>query len=248
MEYSFIDWLDGKPEPTNPLWKYDVENKSLNPVYRQIAEAKKNTFDWSLQVLFELGKSDFSEKIEGLSESQKKLYTENKIIDAKKKFEGYEIDQLIFKNHPRKFDGINGQKYQSVKQAYEDYNDGKNIGFAHLKNDFLQAILYFGLDEFYQNFLQNGYKKPQPTDLEKPEKGKTMAVRYSLLKMLGFENTPEYKSLIKERQKVAFIRFILACDESVAKGLKNGHGKYIEPRHEIEAKDLFDRIKKGDIL
>jgi hypothetical protein len=79
------------------------------------------------------------------------------------------------------------------------------------------------------------------------EKGKGFAVRFSLLKLLGFEKTPEFLAL-SEGQKVAFIRFILVCDESTAKGLKNGYEKYIETRHEKEAMELFDKIKKGDIL
>lgn len=79
------------------------------------------------------------------------------------------------------------------------------------------------------------------------EKGKGFAVRFTLLKLLGFEKTPEYLAL-SEGHKIAFIRFILACDESTAKGLKNGYDKYIQPKHEEKAKQLFEKIKKGEIL
>lgn len=90
------------------------------------------------------------------------------------------------------------------------------------------------------------FKSPEkkPTSIEK---GKGFAVRFSLLKLLGFEKTPEFLAL-SEGQKIAFIRFILVCDESTAKGLKNGYDKYIQPKHEEAAKQLFDKIKKGDIL
>ena len=85
----------------------------------------------------------------------------------------------------------------------------------------------------------------RPNSIEKGKK--SLAVRFHLLKLLRFEKTPEFLAL-SEGHKIALIRFILACDESTAKGLKNGYVKYIEPRHEKEAKDLFDKIKKGEIL
>lgn len=227
MEYTFEDWLDGKPEPTNPLWKYDVKNKSLNPVYKEISEAKAHTFNWSLEVLFEGFKSDFLEKNEGLSESQKKLYTEKKIQDSEKYFTDFEIDHLIFKNHPNKFDGIDGKKYLGVKKAYEDFKIGKNKGFAYLKNDFFDAVLYFELNDFYQDFLKNGCKDSDPIISEKL---KNLPHKLCILYDLGILDLIEERFSYKnhkgtapqtDKAKLIASLFEIENPESVRQALKN---------------------------
>lgn len=105
-----------------------------------------------------------------------------------------------------------------------------------------ETILIQWAEEYSKIITPNRSEK-----LSTKEKHKGFAVRFTLLKMLGFEKTPEFLAL-SEGQKVAFLRFILGCDESTAKGLKNGYEKVIQPKHEEEAKELFNKIKKGDIL
>lgn len=252
MEYTFEDWMNGNPEPRSPFWKLDLDNNKLNPVYRQIAEAKKNTFDWSLDGIIHLGKSNFLDKMNGLTQRRKKAITEKMIVDSKKYFEGYEINQLIYQQHPKKYDGIDGNKYREVKKAYEDFQDGINLGFKYLRNDFFEGVLHFELNEFYQDFLQNDCKNLEPIIPENHGKGETIAVKFKLLDNF-FQGNEEFKKLlVKDQQKL--LGYILGCHYDTAKHVKNfsnkgnPDGKYITQDSIDRFNDLYIKIKKGDLL
>ena len=80
----------------------------------------------------------------------------------------------------------------------------------------------------------------------KDEKIKPGAVRYILLIKM-FEESDELKSLsIKKKEQI--IGFILGLRADTAKNYKNATSKYINIRHEEEAGNLLEKIKKGDIL
>jgi len=250
MEYTFNDWLEGKPEPTGLNWIYEKESLNTpqpkrNPVYLEISKAKKFTFDKALEFTLDSMKSHFLEKIENLNNPKRKLYIEKTILESERHFHDFDVRKLIDHNPPQKFEGINGKKYLQVKSQYEAFKEGKIRLCLNNLNKAFFAVVHFEMVEFSKEHLSNS---PSTKELPyKPEKGKPFAIRYHLLKLLEFEKTTEFLTL-PEGQKVAFLRFILACDESTAKGLKNGYDKYIQPKHEIEAKELFEKIKKGEIL
>jgi hypothetical protein len=249
MEYTFDDWLKGKPEPKHPFWPFDPKIGQISHSYKEIVKAKKKTFDWSLEVILELGKKDFLKKIEGLNQRRKEALASKMIIDSKKKYEEYEINDLIFQSHPNKFDGIDGKKYLAVKKSYEDFIAGINLGFAYLMNNFFDAVLFFELNEFYQEFLENGLKEPNNTTIK--DKGESLAVKYKLI-VHFFNENEEYNNLkIKDRDKL--LGFILGCHHDTAKHIKNNaihknpDGKYITYESINRAEELIEKIKKGKL-
>lgn len=252
FEYSFEKWLNGEPEPDHPLWRYDLKEGKQNPEYLKISKAKKDTFDWALKGVFALGKLDFLKKVEGLNQRRKDKLIKKLILDSNKKFEGFEIDDLISQKHPKKFDGIDGKKYLLVKNAFLDFQEGTNIGFSFFRNDFLSAVLSFELDEFYQEYVDNNFKEPESTNAEKPEKGEGCAVKYKLLNHF-FNESKEYNSLrVKDQERL--LGFILGCRNDTAKHIKNNankknpDGKYITFESEGRVHELIEKLKKGDIL
>lgn len=253
MEYTFKDWLEGKPEPSNRSWKLKSDLSGTNPVYLEIAEAKANTFNWSLEGILTLGKSDFTKKVSGLTKRRKIDITEKMILDSKKYFESYEIDQLIYQHHPKKFEGIDGKKYLEVKQVYEAFQDGLNLGFIYLRNDFLQAILHFELNEFYQDFLQNDCKNPEPIVPEQFEKGESASVKYLMLDHFFTPNEEFSKLLVKDQEHA--LRFIIGIRADSIKKIRNNTRKALNktPSQEIAKPSidryffLLEKIKKGII-
>jgi hypothetical protein len=228
MEYSFDDWLNGKPEPPYLFIHID----GVNPVYNQIQDAKLKTFDWSFEGLIILGKNDFKRKLEGLTDSKKKSYTDSLIKDSEIHFSNFDIKQLILKNHPQKFEGIDGQKYNEVKKLYEVYTRGDSIGFSHFKNDFLKGIVYYELTEFYKSHLE-AELKPLIQNIEEPEKVEAytnLPHALCILYDLGILDLIEkkfsdkhYKGKARETDKAKLIATILGIEDAqkIRYALKN---------------------------
>jgi hypothetical protein len=106
-------------------------------------------------------------------------------------------------------------------------------------NDFHKAIQYFELVEFYKGDFSE--------KIEKPEKGESIAVRYSILNDYFLDPSQDFKSL-SEKQKEQILAYILGTIPRTAKGMKNGESKYFSDDHKSRAKELINKIKKGDIL
>ncbi|MGY6522426.1 MAG: hypothetical protein ACXIUD_11890 [Mongoliitalea sp.] len=72
------------------------------------------------------------------------------------------------------------------------------------------------------------------------------AIRFELITLLFTENS-EFVAL-HENQKERLLGYILGVNPRTAKGIKNGEPKYYKAEHQKRAKELLDKIKKGDIL
>lgn len=164
FNYTFEKWISGIAEPEFDLWYAFFSGKGNNPEYNKIIEAKENTFKWSFDVAFKSMKDFFIKQIDGLTESKKKSYTDKLIQDSEKHFNDFDIIQLISQRHPQKFDGIDGIIYSQVNQSYAKFKTGESIVFAHFRNEFFDAVLYYELTEFYKEYLIL-----QPIEVEKLE-------------------------------------------------------------------------------
>lgn len=250
IHYTFQDWIEGKPEVD--FWEIDKEKsiklgyETLSKAVNEINDAQNWAWDYALEIETEVRKESLEWTISLIEHiADKKTY----LIEEKKKLikeielsEISEQDLILKKKPPEFFNLISGEIYQKIKN-FSDENKPKFV-LGIIENIYFESLINHSMLKFTDHKIN---ELSNPESIKKNEKGKSLAVRYTLLKMLGLERTTEFLAL-SETQKVAFIRFVLACDESTAKGLKNGYGKYIEPRHEKEAKELFDKIKKGEIL
>lgn len=259
MEYTFNDWLEGKPEPTGLNWIYEKESLNTsqpkrNPVYLEISKAKKFTFDKALEFTLNSMKSHFLEQIENLNESKRKLYIEKTIQESEKHYSDFDVRKLIDHSPPNKFEGINGEKYLQVKGQYEALNEGKLHRCLNHINKGIFAVVHFEMDEFYKEYLSN------PTLItkshNKTEKGESLAVRYKLLDEF-FKRNEEFGKL-KNKDQDILLGFILGCRADTAKTIKNQWIKYNSTKTPDGSDitqtgidrftELFDKIKKGDIL
>ncbi|WP_304516618.1 hypothetical protein [Cecembia rubra] len=87
---------------------------------------------------------------------------------------------------------------------------------------------------------------PEKIEVEKTERGEPIAVRYSILNEF-FNESDQFKNL-SEKQKEQILAYILGTIPRTAKGIKNGEPKYFSDGHKSRAKELINKIKKGDIL
>lgn len=72
------------------------------------------------------------------------------------------------------------------------------------------------------------------------------AIRY-LVHDEFFELKKEYKTL-PEKLKIKLLSIILEKGSRTTKGYKNGEEKYINPKNIAAAKELIEKVKKGDFL
>jgi hypothetical protein len=245
-EYTFNHWLDGYPEPDFPFWKY-LNGFKLNPVYLEIWKAKVFAFDKALEFTLNSAKNDILKKISRFDETRRKKYIQSYIEKTEKEFEGYGVMELIDQIDQNKFDKIDGKTYLRIKKQYDGLQNGTYLACTAHINDFFKAVLNFELSEFLKGDLNfNSEKEVFTPESKKTEKGEPLGVRYFILKEF-FEGSKKFNSL-PEKQKEQILAYMLGTIQRTAKALKNGEPRYLNDDHKSRAKDLINKIKKGDIL
>jgi len=245
-EYTFNHWLDGYPEPDFPFWKF-LNGFKLNPVYLEIWKAKVFAFDKALEFTLNSAKNDILKKISRYDESRRKKFIQSYLEKIEKEFDAYTAMELIEQSNPNKFDKIDGKAYLRIKEQYDGLKNGTYLACFVYINDFFKAVLYFELSEFLKGDLNHSIvnevftSKPQKT-----EKGEPLGVRYFILNEF-FEGSKKFNSL-PEKQKEQILAYMLGTIQRTAKALKNGEPRYLNDEHKSRAKDLINKIKKGDIL
>lgn len=244
MEYTFNDWLEGKPEPTGFSWIYEKESLNTsqpkrNPVYLEISKAKNFTFDKALEFTLYSMKANFLERIENLNDSKRKLFIEKTIQESEKHYNEFDVRKLIDHSPPNKFEGINGEKYLQVKDQHEALNEGKITRCLNNLNKAFFAVVHFEMSEFYEEYLSN------PELVEKLE---NLPHKLCILYDLGILDLIEdrfrdihYKGKARETDKAKLIASLLGVDnfESIRQSLKNKD--YINTK---QKKNVTETLKK----
>ena len=78
------------------------------------------------------------------------------------------------------------------------------------------------------------------------ENMKPLSVRFLLLQAF-FEESKEFQNL-HQNKRTKILEYVLGASNRTAKALKNGEPRYLNDEHKSRAKDLINKIKKGDIL
>jgi hypothetical protein len=248
-EYTFDHWLKGYPEPTGLNWIYiSTTPPKYNPVYLEISNAKKYTFDKAFEFTLDGIKKKELDRIEKLTDSKKKLFLEKKIQDSEKYFQGFDVIKLIEYSPPNKFDGIDGSKYLAVKKQVEGLKSGKySFCFKDLNEGFF-AVLYFELNEFYKDLLN---KKDDPEKItEKSHRQKIRTdlepkYRFYLMDKLGMIDPKGifYDSNLSLNERAKLLSKILGYNERECKDLLNSKTHFNEEK-KYDLDDFLNDLNK----
>jgi len=262
IDYTFEDWIDGKPEPTHPLWGIILiggKHQSC-PEKSKIILAKEDTFNKSVEMALFVLKKELTDKIEQYDILDRTSYLEIVLKNYTAKFSKYDKKKLIERKHSEKYKGIDGKLYAEIKSNYEKF--GKDNNFFHLQtiNDFQVAVINYEYTKFCHSLLgedpSNSPKQSTTVELEKEkvsDKNRTtVAVRYKLLQEFFKENENYHQLLVKDQENL--LGFILGCRADTAKHIKNNSikskpdGKHITQDSIDRFLVLSDKLKKGKML
>lgn len=255
--YTFDDWINGVPEPdllplTNQIITNDNGIKELkkNPVITEIMDAKRFTFDKSIDFILQSKKSVLDDVLSNLDLSEKTEFTNAEIEKAKEYYSKFPIQDLITQTNKSKLDNISGSVYLKIKRITEELNSGKIMLSSIIPiNHFHEAIIYYEYSKYCNMLLGATFNIAK----EKLEKGETVFVRYALLNEFFESKTVFYQ--LNDKMKNKLLGVIFSCDMDTAKKIKNRwpnsakpDGKNITETGIERFTDLLDKIKKGEFL
>lgn len=162
-------------------------------------------------------------------------------------FEAYKKKHLL-ENQPEENPEIKFHSLEELERRKNEPVPHYPIRYEISKNE----ILFLPEPKIDPNFLLEWAKK-FTLDLSRidreeieAEEGLPGSVRFLILDEF-FEFKKEHKSLT-EKQKIKLLSIILEKGSRTTKGYKNGEEKYINPKNIADAKELIEKVKKGDFL
>lgn len=234
-EFEIPFYTDKTEEELKDIWLKKLEDDFFDKVKKYEPLAKRN--NWILPTdplgLFKLYFSEYqNEKLEEYKDNPTSI---KKTLSSRNDEEILvEFNNVALETTPIFYELPNGQTIRLPRPEIPETYIEKWI---RSKRDELNKI---GMFSGESNLNLSAEKNKEIG------KGESSAVRYLL-----FTEMFEEKKIFQELsigQREIIIGYILGVGSRTAQGIKNNEAKYIDKSHRERARELLEKIKKGDIL